>query len=211
MWVFFFGENMIKAVCFDLDGVFFTDQSFTKFKCNVKEFTNHTPLIDDVFHGTMMSDFKTNNITEETFWDYVRETLQVTLTNEEFYRMLRKSYSVNHDIKNFACEIKEAGYKTCLCSNNFVTRIRELEKEFSFLKLFDVKVFSYDIGVLKPNINIFHALVEQCGVDASEIVYADDSESKLTGAEELGINTFIFADINQFNYHLASLEVCTED
>ena len=211
MWVFFFGENMIKAVCFDLDGVFFTDQSFTRFKCNVKEFTNHTPLIDDVFHGTMMSDFKTNNITEETFWDYVRETLQVTLTNEEFFRMLRKSYSVNHDIKNFACKIKEAGYKTCLCSNNFVTRIRELEKEFSFLKHFDVKVFSYDIGVLKPNINIFHALVEQCGVDASEIVYSDDSESKLTGAEELGINTFIFEDINQFKYNLASLEVCTED
>ena len=125
--------------------------------------------------------------------------------------MLRKSYSVNHEIKNFACEIKEAGYKTCLCSNNFVTRIRELEKEFSFLKHFDVKVFSYDIGVLKPNINIFHALVGQCGVDASEIVYADDSESKLTGAEELGINTFIFEDINQFKYHLASLEVCTED
>ena len=36
---------MIKAVCFDLDGVFFTDQSFTKFKCNVKEFTNHAPLL----------------------------------------------------------------------------------------------------------------------------------------------------------------------
>lgn len=202
---------MIKAVCFDLDGVFFTDHSFTKFKCNVKEFTNHAPLIDDVFHGTMMSEFKITNITEQTFWDYVRETLQVTLTNEEFFRMLRKSYSVNHDIKNFACEIKEAGYKTCLCSNNFVTRIRELEKEFSFLKHFDVKVFSYDIGVLKPNINIFHALVGQCGVDASEIVYTDDSESKLTGAEELGINTFIFEDINQFKYHLASLEVCTED
>lgn len=202
---------MIKAVCFDLDGVFFTDHSFTKFKCNVEEFTNHAPLIDEVFHGTMMSEFKINNINEATFWDYVRETLKVTLTNEEFFRMLRKSYSVNHDIKNFACEIKEAGYKTCLCSNNFVTRIRELEKEFSFLKHFDVKVFSYDIGVLKPNINIFHALVGQCGVDASEIVYADDSESKLTGAEELGINTFIFEDINQFKYHLASLEVCTED
>ena len=202
---------MIKAVCFDLDGVFFTDHSFTKFKCNVEKFTNHAPLIDEVFHGTMMSEFKINNINEATFWDYVRETLKVTLTNEEFFRMLRKSYSVNHDIKNFACEIKEAGYKTCLCSNNFVTRIRELEKEFSFLKHFDVKVFSYDIGVLKPNINIFHALVGQCGVDASEIVYADDSESKLTGAEELGINTFIFEDINQFKYHLASLEVCTED
>ena len=65
--------------------------------------------------------------------------------------------------------------------------------------------------MLKPNINIFHALVEQCGVDASEIVYSDDSESKLTGAEELGINTFIFEDINQFKYNLASLEVCTED
>ena len=202
---------MIKAICFDLDGVFFTEQSFTIFKRNVEVFTNHTPLIDEVFHGSMMNDFKVSNISEGTFWDYARETLGVTLTDEKFSEMLRTSYAVNLDIKKFVCEIKEAGYKTCLCSNNFVTRIRELEKEFAFLEHFDTKIFSYDIGILKPQTDIFRALVEQSGVDASEIVYSDDSESKLAGANELGIHTFVFENINQFKLTLKSLGICFED
>lgn len=66
--------------------------------------------------------------------------------------MLRESYLVNVDVESYVRKIRLAGYMTCLCSNNFITRIRELEKEFAFLKHFDTKIFSYDIGVLKPNI-----------------------------------------------------------
>lgn len=123
--------------------------------------------------------------------------------------MLRESYLVNVDVESYVCKIRAAGYMTCLCSNNFITRIRELEKEFAFLKHFDTKIFSYDIGVLKPNIKIFRALVEQCGIDASEIVYSDDSETKLFGAKELGIQTFPFKNIIQFKHILSSLGVNT--
>lgn len=201
---------MIKAVCFDLDGVFFAEQSFNNFKIKLSESTEYSDSIDDVFHGSMMSDFKTNAITEETFWDYVRQTLEVRLTNDEIFKILRESYVVNADIESFVCQIRNAGFKTCLCSNNFITRIRELEEEFAFLGHFDTKIFSYDIGVLKPNVNIFKALVEQCGVNASELVYSDDSESSLSGAKELGIHTFIFENINQFKHALRTLGVSIE-
>lgn len=201
---------MIRAVCFDLDGLFFTERSFSDFKMRISDQTNQSDLIDDVFHGSMMSNFKTNIITEETYWDYVRQTLEVTLTNEEIFKMLRESYVVNAHVKRYVCELKEAGYIICLCSNNFITRIRELEEEFAFLRHFDTRIFSYDIGVLKPNINIFQALVEQCGVNASEIVYSDDSESNLSGAKELGIHTFIFNNINQFKLSLKNFGIVTK-
>lgn len=32
---------MIKAVCFDLDGVFFAEQSFRRFKFQLAEYTDH--------------------------------------------------------------------------------------------------------------------------------------------------------------------------
>ena len=201
---------MIKAVCFDLDGLFFTEQSFRDFKNRISDHTNQSDLIDAVFHGSIMSDFKTNIITEETYWDYVRQTLEVTLTNEEMFKMFRESYVVNAHVKRYVCKLRDAGYSTCLCSNNFITRIRELEEEFAFLRHFDTKIFSYDIGVLKPNINIFKALVEQCGVNASEIVYSDDSESNLSGAKELGIHTFIFDNITQFKDALKTFGVGTK-
>ena len=61
--------------------------------------------------------------------------------------------------------------------------------------------------MLKPHIKIFQALVEQCGVNASEIVYSDDSESNLSGAKSLGIHTFVFDNINQFKQALKALGV----
>jgi len=201
---------MIKAICFDLDGVFFSEQSFKIFKRKVAEFTKHPDLMDEVFHGSTMNDFKTNTVTEGEYWDYARDTLGMTLANEEIFMMLRKSYLVDPDILNYLCEVKDAGYKTCLCSNNFVTRINELEKEFAFLNHFDIQIFSFDIGVLKPHANIFRALIEQVGVNASEIVYSDDRASKLDGAKELGIHTFVFENINQFMCTLESLGVNIE-
>lgn len=69
---------MIKAVCFDLDGVFFKEQSFRRFKFQLAEYTDHNHIVDEVFHGSMMVEFKTNSITEEMFWKYVRQTLEIT-------------------------------------------------------------------------------------------------------------------------------------
>ncbi len=178
---------MIKVICFDLDGVFFTHQSFKTFKSKVAKLTKHPELVNEVFHGTKMDGFKMNKVTENEYWGYVRGTLEVSLTNEEFSEILRNSYSIDQDILDYVLKTKEAGYKTCLCSNNFVTRIMELDKEFDFLKHFDIKIFSFDTGVLKPSIKIFQALVEQSNVDASEIVYSDDNKLKLDGAKELGI------------------------
>ncbi|MEN8199566.1 MAG: HAD-IA family hydrolase [Thermodesulfobacteriota bacterium] len=201
---------MIKAICFDLDGVFFTEDSFPRFKQTVAELTEYPQLVDDVFHGSVMNNFKMNNINEGEYWDYARDTLEITLTNEEISKILRKSYSVDQDILDYVCKVKDTGYKTCLCSNNFVTRINELEKEFAFLKYFDIQIFSFDVGVLKPHVNIFKALVEQSKVDVSEIVYSDDRESKLDGAKELGIHTFIFKNIEQFKHTLESFGVIME-
>jgi HAD superfamily hydrolase (TIGR01509 family) len=199
---------MIKAICFDLDGVFFTKQSFKAFKNTIAELTSHPDLLDEVFHGSMMNDFKKNKITEDAYWDYVRNSLDISLANEEFSAIFENSYSIDQDIFDYILKIKEAGYKTCLCSNNFSTRIMALDKKFDFLKHFDVKVFSFDVGALKPDIKMFQTLAELSCVDGSEIVYSDDNKSKLEGAKNLGINTFVFENFPQFKNKLKSLGVC---
>jgi len=198
---------LIKAICFDLDGVFFTKESFNIFKDEIAELTEFPDLIDGVFHGPEMNDFKLNKLTENEYLNYVRNSLKISLTNEEISEILGNSYSIDHDVLDYILKIKDSGYKTCLCSNNFVTRITALEKSFGFLKYFDIKIFSCDAEFLKPDIRIFQTLVEQSRVDVSEIVYSDDDEIKLAGAKELGINTFVFENFRQFRYELELLGV----
>ena len=86
-------------------------------------------------------------------------------------------------------------------------RINSLEEKWGIRDLFDVKVFSYEVGIMKPAKEIFQVLVDKTGVLPQEIVYSDDNESKLQGANELGINTFVYTDFERFVKRLEELGV----
>lgn len=131
----------------------------------------------------------------------------ISITNDEIYKLLRDSYEINPEVRDYVRKARLAGYKTCICTNNFVTRIRKLDRKFSFLADFDVQVFSYEVGVMKPDKAIFEELVVAAGVKAREIVYSDDDGGKLQGAVELGINAFVYENFNQFIDKLVSLGV----
>jgi putative hydrolase of the HAD superfamily len=104
-------------------------------------------------------------------------------------------------------KVRAAGYKTVICSNNFPARIDGLHKRFGFLDDFDVAVFSYEVGISKPAKEIFQTLIAKASVEAHEIVYSDDDESKMVGANELGINTFMYTDFDAFINYLEGVGV----
>ncbi|HMS91667.1 MAG TPA: HAD family phosphatase, partial [Candidatus Absconditabacterales bacterium] len=141
---------------------------------------------------------KLGNISEEEYRERVKKELGLSCSLEEIYTKLRDSYEVNPDVVQLANNLKDKGYKIGICSNNFVTRIRELDKKFHFLDDFDVHIFSYEVGAMKPDTKIFQVLIEKSGLSAEQIIYSDDDEKKLSGARNLGIQTFVFHDFDEF-------------
>jgi len=133
--------------------------------------------------------------------------LQITLTSNEFRELLQKDYKINAEVLNYVRTSKAKGYLTCICSNNFSTRIEILNQKFNFLKEFDIAILSYQVGLLKPNKEIFQRLIEATGVQAGEIIYSDDSPEKLAGALELGMNAFVYEDFEQFKEELERFDI----
>ena len=125
----------------------------------------------------------------------------------EIVDLLIKGYETNPDAVEYVKKVRQAGYKTVICSNNFPARINGLQQRFGFLDDFDVIVLSYEVGVAKPDKGIFEVLVRKSGVEPSEIVYSDDDETKMVGAKELGINTFLYTNFPDFVKHLEGLGV----
>lgn len=188
----------IKAICFDLDGVYFTPRSFQNFKQKIKGENSDDKVNNTLYKSDEILAFKAGKISENAFWAFVKKELGINITSQEIFNMLRESYEINKDIAQVVKKTREKGYKTAICSNNFETRIRELQLKFQFLDDFDTKVFSYEVGFLKPDKRIFQELVKRSGVKPEEILYSDDCEEKLTGAKEIGIQTFVFRDFDQF-------------
>jgi len=198
-------DNMqIKAICFDLDGVYFTSAGFSSFKQAICDMGVSKEDVDYILHGEPMEAFKCGEVEEEAFWEHAIQYWRIPIGRAALLELLPKGYEVNQEVEDFRARLKEGGYQVCICSNNFTTRVRLLDKKFNFLSKFDVAVFSYDVGVLKPNKEIFRALVEKLNCLPEEIVYSDDNEDKLVGAKELGIQCFVYEDFESFKQQLIS-------
>lgn len=198
---------MIKAICFDLDGVYFTEQSFKDFKQKIVDLGVDHSDVEYILHKEPMTKFKSGKIKESEFWKNAISYWKINEPVDQLIQMLYDSYQVNSQVEELVKEVRKNGYKTCICSNNFTTRVEQLDKKFNFLSNFDVAVFSYQIGVLKPDKEIFKILVEKAGCKPDELVYSDDGEDKIKGAVELGINAFVYKDFEQFKMELINLGV----
>ncbi len=193
---------MTRAVCFDLDGVYFTAAGFDAFKQRLVTLGASMNEVNAQMHGPLMESFKKGEVNEDTFWHSALDELKLGLSIEQIKQLLVGNYSVNQEVKTLIAKLRASGYKTCICSNNFITRVHALQQKFGFLVDFDVAVFSYEVGVLKPAKGIFEELISRLAVTPNEIIYSDDGADKIKGALELGITAFVYTDFAQFTDEL---------
>lgn len=190
---------MIKAITFDLDGVYFTADSFPRFKRSLPKNVVNSSIVDLVLSSSQqMLAFKKGELSEADYWDYVRHNLGIDLDNSQIFQLLSDSYQVDQLVVDTVKKVRSLGIKTCICTNNFPTRINALDSRFHFLSDFDVKVVSYQIGSIKPDPLIFQSLISKSHCLPEEIVFADDHLVNVTTAKSLGLNAFLYQGFDDF-------------
>lgn len=190
----------IKAICFDLDGVYFTPKGKNSFhQALINEYGISKEVVDDLmYRSPEMAQLVRGQISPDAFWNRVREITGIVAPDEELTERWVRDYEVDQNVKNAVLRAKERGYKTCVCTNNNAIRLPVLIQRFSLSNDFDSIVSSHEVGQTKPHKEIFEALLRSVSVEANELVYSDDNPDRLAGATELGITTFVFEDFNQF-------------
>lgn len=199
---------MIKVICFDLDGVYFLNGKSNFVKALVELGVSEDEAKRVFLKSDQMNaQYKTGKMTDEEYWSWALKEWGLTLSTKEIVDLLIKGYEINQYVVDYVKSVKNAGYKTAICSSNFPARINGLQKRFGFLDDFDVITLSYKVGVNKPAKQLYEALIVNSGAAPSEIVYSDDYEPAVNAATELGISTFLYTDFDAFVRHLKSLGV----
>ena len=78
---------------------------------------------------------------------------------------------------------RAGGIRTGLISNSWGTGIYERAP----LEIFDATVISGDVGLHKPDPEIYRLGAERLGVDAAACVFVDDLRENIAGAEAVGM------------------------
>jgi len=198
----------IKAITFDLDGVYFPNgkHNFIKAVCKLGV---PEAEVARVFlkSDEMNKEYKTGRMTDDEYWSWAADQWGIDLMPKQLIDLLIASYDVDPKVVDVVRKLRKNGYKTLICSNNFPARVNGLQKKFGFLDDFDAVVLSYEVGVLKPARMIFEELVRKAGVPAESIVFSDDNENNLRGAQQLGIKTFFYKGFDEFMQELRKLGV----
>lgn len=190
---------MIKVITFDLDGVYFPNG-----KANFISALGKLGVSEDqakrVFLKSheMNQEYKNGKMTDEQYWTWAVSEWKLNKPWQEVVKLMIDGYTVDDDVVSTVKRLREKGYKTAICTNNFPARINGLQEKFGFLDDFDIKVVSFEVGVSKPNKEIFQELVNKSQVKPEEIVYADDNPDAIGGAKEIGITTFLYEGFEKY-------------
>jgi len=199
---------MIKAICFDLDGVYFTSRGKKAFFDNLVGLCqDEEKVIYVLSKSPEMLQFVSGKMTEHDFLNFLRNYLNITLGDREIANLWAKEYEVDQKVREVVLNLRKNGYKTCICSNNNPIRVNALEEKFGFSEDFDAIVFSYKVGAVKPSREIFEELIKQARCKPEEIIYSDDNPDRLQGANDLGIQTFVYIDFESFLRELAGRNI----
>jgi epoxide hydrolase-like predicted phosphatase len=97
--------------------------------------------------------------------------------------------TVNDQVVDRVRELRTAGYRLGLITNNVREGSATWRAMLPVDELFDVVVDSSEVGMRKPNPAIFHHTLELLGVDdPAEAVFLDDAPGNVAGAQRAGLH-----------------------
>lgn len=107
-----------------------------------------------------------------------------------------KSWSrINGRVLAWARRLRGEGFRTAILSNMpqpLLDLMRE-DPSFAWLDEFEVKVFSCEERLVKPEAGIFEALLRRLGEPAPSCLFLDDVEHNAESARAAGMHAFHFA------------------
>lgn len=126
----------------------------------------------------------------------------------EIERMFRGEVVKNVPLLHFIRDIKP-NYAIGLLSNISSNWIREEFLTGAEQELFDTMLFSYEVGMVKPDPRIFMLACERLRVGPHEAIMVDDVESYVAAAEQEGLAGIVYDDLGTFKQNFALLTQST--
>jgi len=98
--------------------------------------------------------------------------------------------------------LKARGMLTGILSNMGDNVLENIEREFDWIHRFDVLIWSYQLGIAKPDPAIYHTVLSKLGTAPAETLFIDDKLVNIEAAQALGMKAILFTDVAQLRQDL---------
>ena len=167
--------------------------------------------------GEVFSDEEAKRLKEE----YMQPADRGDITEEQMYENLARLFSrtpedmeeeylrravIDRDMVAYIEELRKT-YRVCLLSNAQSDYLRKVFDREDLDRLFDRKVVSGDVRMIKPYPEIFEHLLKLEGIKPSEAVFIDDNPKNVEGARAVGMNAILYSDLASLKTAMRNLKL----
>ena len=197
---------MIKAIIFDMGGVVFTDVMGDTYEEVGKKFDIDPKIVKDESRSLRI-EWQKNKISTEEFFRQLALILKISDANS-LKDAWNEAFIENHAPIKKTIEIikklKMQGYKIAVLSNvtDMYANHHRDRKDYS---LFHFVFLSFELGMRKPEKEIYEHVVKEMKVKFEECIFIDDKEVNLVTARNLGMKTILFQSAEQMEKELKKL------
>ena len=177
----------IKVLLFDLGRVL-VDFDHLRAAQRISVFCSKTPreIYDLFFESKATLDFEAGKISPQDFYLEVKKMLNLNLSYASFEPIWNDIFFLsakNRSVFGLVNALR-ANYRTALLSNINLLHYEYLKKNFPVFGAFDQIFLSFQMGLVKPDKEIYSRVIREVGVSPQEIFYTDDRPELLESTQE---------------------------
>jgi len=191
------GKTKIRNIIFDWGGVITdlhlhaTKKAFLDMGLSIfDESVPHDP------HNDLFISFETGKISPDEFRNRIRSFSSRPIPDADIDTAWNALLGDLPAERWRILENASRHYRTFLLSNTnaihqpyYYGLIEKMYGTYGYAHLFEKTYFSHELGMRKPNADIFHYVVEDAGIDPRETMFIDDFIENIETARNLGFQT----------------------
>ena len=110
----------------------------------------------------------------------------------------------------WAQSLQRSGRLTAILSNMGPEVLRAMRRDFAWLAGFNQLTWSCELGIAKPDPEIYTLTCDKLGIEAGEGLFIDDKMENVRAAEQLGLQALQFRSIEQLRIDLGARHLLGE-
>jgi len=183
-----------RAVIFDLFGVLTRAQSGRGIDAMARSLRVGVSSFR-VAYWADRPDYDRGVLSGPAYWEQVARSLTREIDRDEIGRLIALDVDSwdrpEPGMVEFAGAVSRSRLATAILSNS-PPEITDRFRSYPWMAGFDRLVFSSEVGVVKPELQIFELVIAELRVDPSDAVVIDDRAENIEAARSLGMKGFGF-------------------
>jgi HAD superfamily hydrolase (TIGR01509 family) len=185
-----------KAIIFDCFGVLYPQAGSAFFERHKESFSKHPEAWEEL---NVRIDL--GQITRAEF--YAAQEKITGVPAASIMQEIDDQMIVDSNLVTLIEKLKPA-YKIGFLSNAGREEIDPVDRD-GIDRLFDPMTISYEIGIVKPNAEIFLVAAQRLGVAPDECLLIEDSKVNIEAAQKVGMKTLFYASFGMIPDELSDL------